>query len=1101
MSERERRLQDELYRLIANLVRDKRFAGLTLSVQTELELPINSRTRRADVAVLKMPEEIPVLIVETKRKVDRVGHYRGDERRFDPYGKAAIGQALSYAAIAKDKYGLTVTPAFATANRDVIVLFSPVRDPRRYLNWEAVEEGDYEQALDQSAYVSLIHDHYLLDDKNPLREELLQHILDQVAMIWQNKVQPETVRKRPGDWLLGKLRYFVDSVSNYYVEDVLRMRLMKDDRFAADLNALALKAGYKNGLSDLVGRDYSRVGTLARMMTYVLMNKIIFYKVLERHYQLTELKPILKDDPNISSRRYLELLNQRFREAIEKTGDFEQIFITGLFDHIVLSEERGALQEIDELVNLLSTIEVERLGDIIGYIYEDLIPAEERHQMGQFYTPQPIAELIARWCINGNPEALILGPGCGSGTFEIEAYWLLAQLKTGKKRGIPPGKEVHSNILRQIYAVDINPFPTQLTAMNLAMKNVRAPTTDANIVTSDFFNIIPRQKILAPYLIMTPSGPKRREIIFPESFDVVMGNPPYTRWTEIPEDTRQRILELYKEILTKYDLYRFTTGGAIPGIYIPWIIHSTNFLKEGGRLGMIISDSWLQTEYGIGFVKYLTDNFKIHAIIDISTRVFPVPLIGACIILLEKCSNSEERDSHNTSLVFLSGKKVLDIDAILKAIEEAKRIVVFRGEGLFVNVVKQDELRNVSAKPITFFFNIENILQLMESTRKVVNLRDMFQPSEGNTVWSVYASMKGKGAGVGGEDFYYVSEDKARRYGLDKYVGTYLMPLISSPDRLKYFMFTESDWSEKKEFMFIANNPSTQLPPEVQEYVKLGESIITITKGPNRGKPVSESSVAKIRRRLDKVEILGHIIRIHGWYDLGGVVETPIYIARGSQYWIRFVLAMYRCALDDRVLALIPRQGVSFEEVELKALLAYLNSSFAQLQAEVMGRSTGGGMIELDVRPLGEFLILDVKRLPREDLEELARLFDELEDEARKLGGADAVENVFGSELAKDLTGREDVQEGIQGLFNTVIKKIDEKVAAILEAEALVEPVRALVVELARRRLARAAEAKPGALKGSEELLHRPKSKGSKRKGKKGRGDEAEPSTRLDDFT
>jgi hypothetical protein len=75
-----------------------------------------------------------------------VGHYRREER-FDPYGKAAIGQALSYAALAKDKYGLPASPAFATANRDVIVLFSPVRDPRRYLNWEAVEEGTMSKRL------------------------------------------------------------------------------------------------------------------------------------------------------------------------------------------------------------------------------------------------------------------------------------------------------------------------------------------------------------------------------------------------------------------------------------------------------------------------------------------------------------------------------------------------------------------------------------------------------------------------------------------------------------------------------------------------------------------------------------------------------------------------------------------------------------------------------------------------------------------------------------------------------------------------------------------------------------------------------------------
>jgi hypothetical protein len=57
MFERERSLQDELYRLIYNVVKDRRFAGLTLSVQTEF--PVNDRF--ADVVVLKEPKEIPIL--------------------------------------------------------------------------------------------------------------------------------------------------------------------------------------------------------------------------------------------------------------------------------------------------------------------------------------------------------------------------------------------------------------------------------------------------------------------------------------------------------------------------------------------------------------------------------------------------------------------------------------------------------------------------------------------------------------------------------------------------------------------------------------------------------------------------------------------------------------------------------------------------------------------------------------------------------------------------------------------------------------------------------------------------------------------------------
>jgi len=160
---RERRLQDELYRLIADITKDRLFAGLTLTVETEF--PIDRR--KADVAVLKQPDEIPILVIETKRKLETARRWKV-ERRFDPYGPAVIGQALSYAALIKEKYNLPATPLFATANWDVIVVFSPVEDPWEYLNREAVEEGDYERALEPGAYVRLIHEHYLLDDKRPV---------------------------------------------------------------------------------------------------------------------------------------------------------------------------------------------------------------------------------------------------------------------------------------------------------------------------------------------------------------------------------------------------------------------------------------------------------------------------------------------------------------------------------------------------------------------------------------------------------------------------------------------------------------------------------------------------------------------------------------------------------------------------------------------------------------------------------------------------------------------------------------------------------------------------------------------------------------------
>jgi len=66
-------------------------------------------------------------------------------------------------------------------------------------------------------------------------------------------------------------------------------------------------------------------------------------------------------------------------------------------------------------------------------------------------------------------------------------------------------------------------------------------------------------------------------------------------------------------------------------------------------------------------------------------------------------------------------------------------------------------------------------------------------------------------------------------------------------------------------------------------------------------------------------------------------------------------------------------------------------------------------MIELSVKNLSSFLIIDVNRLPRGSAKRLAQLFDKLEPEARRLGGADSAENVYDSELAGELTGRTDM--------------------------------------------------------------------------------------------
>ncbi|MGC8988392.1 Eco57I restriction-modification methylase domain-containing protein, partial [Infirmifilum sp.] len=607
----------------------------------------------------------------------------------------------------------------------------------------------------------------------------------------------------------------------------------------------------------------------------------------------------------------------------------------------------------------------------------------------------------------------------------------------------------------------------------------------------------PNQQLLAPYTTRTPRGEERRSVVF-GSFDAVIGNPPYTRWTEIADNTQDTILELYRGTLTTYNLTPQVQRGVEPGIYVYWIIHSTGFLKEGGRLGMIISDSWLQADYGVNFGRFLLDNYKVRAVIDIGARIFPVPLIGTCVVLMEKESREEERMRNNMVFMMLRPQKSINVDNILNLVKEYSTKPGFHNvsDEIMVNVIQQEEVYRNSEKWISYVFNPQTLLEELRKNSYIIPLGNLFEVSYGNTRY-LYLTSRGDVRGVrniGGEEFFYLTKNRVKELNIPE---KYLHPLLPSSRYAKFFTFTEDDWkalveSEAECYLFLCHEPRASLPDNVRRYIEMAEgpkATIRLRRRPgeHEGRPVSESQASRSRKR--------HRQSFVDWYDLGGVIAAPIYATYGARYWMRFVLARFQCALDHRILALIPREGVSFDDTELKALLAYLNSSFSQLQAEVRGRVAGGyALLELDVKQLGEFLVLDVKRR-REDVKGLASLFDKLEDEARRLGGADTPEGIYGSELAKKLTGRAKVRSGVEGLFNTVIREIDYEIGRILGLDgSVVEDTRSLVLELVERRLSRTGEARVDALRGSEEQAVR------RARRRAERGESGRSVKRLDEF-
>ncbi|MEM4030184.1 MAG: N-6 DNA methylase [Thermofilaceae archaeon] len=955
--------------------------------EPKTQYPVDGR--RADIAVILADVKKPLLIIETKREYEREGRYRA-VRTFMPTSSTVIEQALWYAVHSG-------APYFATTNGRVLALFRTPSPGEKF-----------------SFYTHRV----LLKDGITISEELAEEILATVARLYRRA----PVAITPLDWsFIVKLRDFVGWLSEV-IEPLIGERLRTDRDFRLLYEEATREMGYRPDAPQL-----------AREMAYIFMNKIVFYKVLERHYEGLggrRLRRIGAPD----ARSFLEVLQRYFARAVETTGNFEPVFYTGIYDQIVLPDDPLVLEEVDTFIEDMDRYKLEELSsDVVGFVYEELIPAEERHALGQFYTPPAIAELIVKWAVRG-PEDKVLDPGCGSGTFLVKAYKRLLELKGYKE----PNEKVHKEILSQLYGFDINPFPLHLTALNLASRYIKAPSADINTVLTDFFRVRAGQVVFTPYVIKTPAGERKREMVIPK-FDAVVANPPYTRWAEIPEETRTAISDALGDLLTKYNLTAQVRRGVEPSVYIHFVMHSLSMLKEGGRLGMIISDSWLQTDYGVHFGNFLLDHFKIKAVIDISARVFPVPLIGACIILLEKCSNEEERNANRAVFVYLDLERggELRVDEVLDAIENPEK---YEGR-YYIRVVKQGDIPR-DRKWINLIFDADAILS--ELKKRTIRLGELFDVSRGNSVWSIWAVKHGRRPDLGAKEFFYLNENRVQHYGLKDYA----YPALTNARYAKWFTFTKEDWEKLKErgaqcYLFICHKPREELPANVLDYIRWGETECRTKIRSTRGGGRICSQAVACQAREERSNLF------YGWYDLGGVREASIMAIRQSQYKTRFFLAMHPIATYDAILTFIPKEKLN--GLHLKALLACLNSSFTQLYIESKGRVTGMGVIALEIRHAEEMPILDVRELGRDDLRRLASLFDKLEGEARRLGGADTKEN-------------------IEELWETVIKEIDEEVARILGLPVeMARIAKMLAKTMMMRRLQRAEEARPGAIRGEEE--------------------------------
>ncbi len=909
MDVKESAIDSEMYRFLGNIINAGfEYNGVKYN-KVEFHYPVpkpdsKGKPDEADIVVFgEKAGKLITLVIEAK------GRDSKRAKMLDPYSVGVIGQALGYAKVLGAQF-------IATTNGDMFLLFDAFMN--RPLLETQIGTG-YKVRYDIEFFRRLLRD-------------LAAYITGTLTLL------------PLGDAFVGRLKYFHELLTPSTYES-LKQKLKSDSTFQVEYRAWIEEQGFK-----FVNETHENI---AKQFAYLVMNRVLFYKTLETRrpdLKLFQLKS--QDENNFEPKEFTSKLRRYFDKVVHDV-DYEAVFeYAQILDDIPITSILA--EYLNDFVRDLEQYNLSGIKrDVIGHVYERMIPPDERKRLGQYYTPPLICDLIATLCINSQ-DAKILDPSCGSGGFLLSSYSRLLSLM-GKKES--DGKS-HNYILNHVYGIDINQFAAHLSVVNLSIMNLDANTDVVNVMASDFFKVSANQSTLTPHKKLSLKGYAETYHALPSTFDVVITNPPYTRQDDIGD---KKYVDFIREVALALNGKGIKLSSEA-GIYTYFFTHGFHFLKEEGMLGYIVSNSWMDVKFGKDLQQFFLDNFKIKCIIDFDKRSFEEAAVNTVIVILQKLTgktNKLERDTNKVKFVRIKGH--LSVDEIAHLINKTNE--PFEDENARCIIIRQHEL--YSDYKWSKYLRAPEIYYKLIDSKKITGLQKVAEVSAGVVTLA--------------NDFFVVSKEQANKLGIEK---RFLKPAITKAKKMK---FLDTRISDTDEYLLVVNSTQKELEgTNVLKYIKYGEKKdIVLTRGSTKGKAITGYQNTPALK-LKKV-----------WYSLGEIDVKPIILPvlvydRWYAVWNKDNIYV-----NDTFYWVNPNR-----KEDLLVLLGILNSTLTEFFVEICGKTVyGEGVIQLRKHIFDGLPTLNVQLLPdkvREDIKDLflklcearrssdskleAKLKDELDD-------------------------------------------------------------------------------------------------------------------------
>lgn len=721
------------------------------------------------------------------------------------------------------------------------------------------------------------------------------------------------------DMILSVNDYFVrGEISTASITEVLTDNLMTQviqrnkDLVAENLqqevcNSMTMERSMKvwwNTYHEEYDKDEtSMYGAYAKTILLNWTNRIMFANLIKKYHNCAEL--IQKIDKTTSPEEGNAII-----DAIIAQGNYYSVFSKIEYNDMIPEDTWIDIIDYNQFLyhNKIENIDQSILQDLL----ERTVNVAKREIRGQFATPFWLADFLCQITVEnwkGNCADFCSGTGT-----------IAKALIDNKMKRLKSAEAT----FQTTWIADKYAYPLQIS--NIALTSMNSLHIPIQMFQQDIFEVQVGKEVE----IKNPRDGLNIIRNIPP-LHAVVSNFPFVKYNNIGADESE-YMKQYAKVIKENTGVDFKAGKTDLYTFLPFKIYE--LLQENGRLGIILSNSWLGTQIGKDFFFALLHFYEIESIILSNCgRWFENADVVATLLIMKKKPVSLPKEEHK-------------IDFCLTQ-KELKNLSDKEIENLINCIVLRKELEPSLVKIKSYF--LKDIFRIQE---KGISLNALFHDIAWiEELWENLIPIENvltvkRGERRGWNDLFYPLEG----HGIE---GEYIKPVLKNPSNLKSYQ-AETDIEA-----FCCHKPKEEL----QRLGHTGavnwiEKYENITNGTGKLLPLALKRSGSF------------------WYEMDDGTKADFVTALNPNKRLFVAKFEESTFVDQRFTRLLKKD----ETIDLDLIHALLNSVYGMFAIEAIGFGRGLGVLDASSSNFKKIAMIDPSQIKQEDADRIKELFERIKN-------------------------------------------------------------------------------------------------------------------------